>query len=136
MSNIKIIKLLSILSFIFGVIIVTFFYNLSSNLKHAYLDIKNEYAKDNKYLAVITENGIWIKDEINDQVNIINAERLIDNKLINVDIVQFDTNFNFLQNISSKESFYKKQDWKINKAFISSDTRNTELLKSVILKTN
>ena len=136
LSNVKIIKLLSILSFIFGVIIVTFFYNLSSNLKHAYLDIKNEYAKDNKYLAVITENGIWIKDEINDQVNIINAEKLIDNKLINVDIVQFDSNFNFLQNISSKEIFIKNKDWEINKAFISSDTRNTELVESVILKTN
>ena len=58
LSNSKIIKLLAILSFLIGVIIVTIFYNLSSNLKHSYLNIKNSYAKDNKYLAVITENGI------------------------------------------------------------------------------
>ena len=62
LSNLKIISLLSIISFLVGVLIVTIFYNLSSNLKHSYLNIKNSYAKDNKYLAVITENGIWIKD--------------------------------------------------------------------------
>ena len=35
-----------------------------------------------------------------------------------------------------KKFFIKNKDWKINKAFISSDTRNTELVESVILKTN
>ena len=67
---------MAILSFLFGVIIVTIFYNLSSNLKHSYLNIKNSYAKDNKYLAVITENGIWIKDAKNGITSIINAENL------------------------------------------------------------
>ena len=46
---------------------------MSSKLKFLYFDIKNEYTKDNKYLAVITENGIWIKDEINNKINLIHA---------------------------------------------------------------
>ena len=50
-----------------------------------------------------------IKDEINDQVNIINAERLIDNKLINVDIVQFDKNFNFYK-VFQVKIFIKNKD--------------------------
>ena len=53
-----------------------FFYNFSAQLKHIYLDIKNDFATDNKYLAVITENGIWIKDEINDNIAIINASSI------------------------------------------------------------
>ena len=49
---------------------------MASNLKYSYLNLKNNYAKDNKYLAVITENGIWIKDQVNEFVNIINANKL------------------------------------------------------------
>ena len=112
LSNSKIIKLLAILSFLVGVIIVTIFYNLSSNLKHSYLNIKNSYAKDNKYLAVITENGIWIKDSKDGVTSIINAENLKGNFLNNVDIVQFDNEFNFIQNISTNEIDIKNKIWK------------------------
>ena len=79
LTNFKIIQLFSILSFILGLFIITIYYNFASNLKYSYLSLKNTYAKDNKYLAVITENGIWIKDEINTQINIINANK-IENK--------------------------------------------------------
>ena len=91
-------------------LIVTIFYNLSSNLKHSYLNIKNSYAKDNKYLAVITENGIWIKDENKGVTSIVNAEKLDNKYLKNVDIIQFDEKFNFLQNISSKEILIEKKN--------------------------
>ena len=94
---------MAILSFLVGVIIVTIFYNLSSNLKHSYLNIKNSYAKDNKYLAVITENGIWIKDAKDGITSIINAKDLKGNTLNNVDIVQFDEDFDFIHNISANK---------------------------------
>ena len=96
LDNLKIIKILSILSFLIGIVLVTIFYNLSSNLKHSYLNIKNSYAKDNKYLAVITENGIWIKDQKGEDINIINANSFNNKYLYNVDIVQFDKNFKFI----------------------------------------
>ena len=65
LDNLKIIKILGIYSFILGIIFVIFFYNFSSILKNSYLVIKNKYVDDGKYLAVINENGLWIKDEIN-----------------------------------------------------------------------
>ena len=43
--------------------------------------MKNKYSGDNKYLAIVTENGLWIKDEIDDFINIINAEK-IDGKIL------------------------------------------------------
>ena len=103
LDNLKIIKILSILSFSIGLIIITIYYNFSSSLKYSYLNLKNSYSKDNKYLAVITENGIWIKDEVEENINIINAYTFKNKNLYDVDILQFDKNFNFVSNISSKK---------------------------------
>ena len=43
------------------------FYSASAKLNFLYLDIKNKYSDDNKYLAVVTKNGLWIKDEIKEE---------------------------------------------------------------------
>ena len=43
--------------------------------------IKNNYTNDSKYLAVINKNGLWIKDEINGEINIINANQ-VDNEFL------------------------------------------------------
>src|SRR6056300_727949 len=53
LKNIKIINMLSLASFLIGILIVTIFYSLSSNLQHYYLQIKNKYSEDKLYLAVI-----------------------------------------------------------------------------------
>ena len=136
LSNSKIIKLLAILSFFIGVIIVTIFYNLSSNLKHSYLNIKNSYAKDNKYLAVITENGIWIKDAKDGITSIINAEKLKGNFLNNVDIVQFDKDFNFIQNISTDSINIKNKVWKSKNALLNTQKESNQRINDYELNTN
>ncbi len=136
LSNSNIIKLLAILSFFVGVIIVTIFYNLSSNLKHSYLNIKNSYAKDNKYLAVITENGIWIKDAKDGITSIINAEDLKGNILNNVDIVQFDENFNFLKNIYAEQINIENKVWKSETALINDEKQSNQKISDYKLNTN
>ena len=136
LSNSKIIKLLSVLSFLIGIIIVTIFYNLSSNLKFSYLDIKNSYAKDNKYLAVITENGIWIKDEKKGITSIINAKALKGEYLTNVDIVQFDKDFNFIQNISTNEILIRDKVWKLKNALINTELVSNQKVDEYKLNTN
>ena len=136
LSNSKIIKLLAILSFFVGVLIVTIFYNLSSNLKHSYLNIKNSYAKDNKYLAVITENGIWIKDAKGGITSIINAEDLKGNILNNVDIVQFDEDFNFLQNIYADKINIESKIWKSENVLINDEKDSNKRINNYKLNTN
>ena len=136
LSNSKIIQLLAILSFLVGVIIVTIFYNLSSNLKHSYLNIKNSYAKDNKYLAVITENGIWIKDAKDGITSIINAEDLKGNILNNVDIVQFDEEFNFIQNISTNQINIENKIWKSESALLNDEKKSNQRINNYQLNTN
>ena len=136
LNNSSIIKLLSILSFLIGILIVTIFYNLSSNLKHSYLNIKNSYAKDNKYLAVITENGIWIKDEKYGITSIINAYSLKGEFLDKVDIVQFDEEFNFIQNISTDKINIKNKTWKAQSAFINNEKESNKKINDYQLNTN
>ena len=104
LNNIEIIKLIALLSFVMGVFIVIVFYNLSAIMKFEYLDIKKNFTKDNKYLATITENGLWIKDEINDQINFVNAKKFTINTLEEVDIIQLNKKFEFQNNIKAEKS--------------------------------
>ncbi len=136
LDNLKIIKILSILSFCLGIFIITIYYSLASNLKFSYLNLKNTYAKDNKYLAVITENGIWIKDQVDGFVNIINANKLEDKILYNVDIIQFDKDFNFKSNIVTDKVLIQSKSWLISEAIISDDKGKLKKINNYILKTN
>ena len=111
LTNLDILKTLSTFCLILGIVIVLIFYNFSAKLKNYYLELKNNESNDNKYLAVITENGLWIKDEIDNHINIINAEKIINNYLINTTISQFNKNFNLLKNIDAKKIDISKKQW-------------------------
>ena len=113
LDNYKIIKVISVYSFVLGLIFVIIFYNLSSILKNSYLVIKNKYVDDGKYLAIITENGLWIKDEINNQINIINASKVENEFLINVVISKFDNNFEMIEVVQSEKVDVSKLNWKV-----------------------
>ena len=69
------------------------FYSFSSSLKNFYLDLKTNYTSDGKYLAVITKNGLWIKDVIDDKILIINSVKIDQNYLIDAYISEFNSNF-------------------------------------------
>ena len=117
-DNFRLIAIISIVSFIASLFIIIFFYNFSAKLKHFYLDIKNDFASDNKYLAVITENGIWIKDEIKNNKIIINANLIKGNVLKDVVITQFDNNFLPKKYIYAEIVDIKTNNWIIEKAVI------------------
>ena len=111
LKNSKILFIISMFSFFLGVIIITLFYSFSSNLKNFYLEFKNDYTADDKYLAVVTKNGLWIKDNTNGNINIINASEINDNFLIDTFITQFDENYEVIKNIQSKKIDISKNEW-------------------------
>jgi len=115
LDNIKIIKILGIYSFILGLIFIIIFYNISSVLKNSFLLIKNSYTNDDKYLAVITENGLWIKDQINDNINIINANKVDNEFLVGVSITQFNKDFQILRIIKSDKVEISSYEWVVIK---------------------
>ena len=111
LKNSKILLIISMFSFFLGLIIITLFYSFSSNLKNFYLEFKNDYTADDKYLAVVTKNGLWIKDNTNGNINIINASEINDNFLIDTFITQFDENYEVIKNIQSKKIDISKNEW-------------------------
>ena len=135
LKNSSILYILSILSIITGLFVVTVFYNLSSNLKNIYLEIKSEYTSDGKYLAVITKNGLWIKDKIDNKILIINASTINQNFLNNIFITEFDENYNVIRNIKSSRANISKNEWEIidAKVYEKNEYSNNKLL---YLKTN
>ena len=135
LNNIKIIKILGLYSFILGIIMVIFFYNGSSILKNSYLLIKNNYSDDNKYLAVITENGLWIKDEINDNINIINALKVNNEFLLNVSITRFNKDFDVVEILQSEKVDITSKKWKIFNPIILKGSSQSSL-DELILQSN
>ena len=135
LNNIKIIKILGLYSFTLGIVLVIFFYNGSSILKNSYLLIKNNYSEDNKYLAVITENGLWIKDEINDNINIINAHKVNNEFLLNVSITRFNKDFDVVEILQSEKVDITSKKWKIfNPIILKGGSQSS--LDELILQSN
>ena len=135
LNNIKIIKILGLYSFILGIVVVIFFYNGSSILKNSYLLIKNNYSDDNKYLAVITENGLWIKDEINENINIINANKVNNEFLLNVSITRFNKDFDIIEILQSEKVDITSKKWKIfNPIILKGNSQSS--LDELVLQSN
>jgi len=121
LKNIKIIGILSLVSFFIGILCVTLFYSFSSNLQHYYLQVKNQFSDDKLYLAVINKNGLWMKDVINNQTSIINSSKIDNNFLINTFITTFDEDFNLIRSVKSDKIDIKSNEWLIYDAVIFKD---------------
>ena len=74
-------------------IIITLFYSFSSSLKNFYLDLKTNYTSDGKYLAVITKNGLWIKEYFDDTHRVISANKPQGLNLLDVTIFHLNKQF-------------------------------------------
>ena len=135
LTNTKIIRIISVATFFLGLLIVILFYNFSASLKFLYLDIKNDYTKDDKYLAVVTSNGLWIKDEIDNTTNFISADKIENNNLLKVFISKFDENFNLQKVIISNKVNIKNKIWILDNPTVSSDNK-TQKLNELEFKSN
>ena len=132
LNNLKIIKILFFTSIALGLFLIIFFYSFSSKLKFIYLDMKNNHTTDGKYLAMINENGIWIKDEINESVYIINAKLINNQKLKTVLITTFNSNYD-LQNLIRSDSIdISRNEWLILDPIIAKD--HSYIIQDSILK--
>ena len=110
-TNIKIVFIIALISFLVGIVIVTLFYNFSSKLKFIYLEFKNSYSLDDKYLAVINQNGLWIKDIIDSETHIVNATKIDGNFLNNVTITIHNKEFEIKKIISSNSVDISRKQW-------------------------
>ena len=136
MDNFNLLRFLTSVSFVLGFIVIVLFYNFSSLLKNKYLQIKNDYAQDKKYLAVITKNGLWIKDRQIEGTVIINAEKIENEYLINSSITQFDKNFQITKNIIAERVNIAKKEWILFNAIVTELDNSSINHEKIKFKTN
>ena len=121
LKNIRIINILSLVSFFLGILIITLFYSFSSNLQHYYLQVKNQFSENKLYLAVINKNGLWIKDVVDNQTSIINSSKISNNLLIDTFITTFDQEFNLIRSLKSDRIDIKNNEWLVYDVTIFED---------------
>jgi len=136
LSNLKIIKILFFSSVVMGIITVFIYYNLASKMKFFYTDIKNKFSNDNKYLAVVTDSGLWLKDEINETTIIVKAKRIEGQYLIDVIINEFSSNFDLTRTIQSERINIDNKLWVVNKPKITIKNIDEKNIKNISLQTN
>ena len=130
LKNIKIVFILISTAFCTGIFLIVLFYNFSSNLKKIYLDLKSNYSSENKYLAVITNNGLWIKDNINGKVNIINAKKIDGKFLISASITELDKKFNVKKHIETDKIDISRDNWIIQNPTVYKNNEKKELIST------
>ena len=136
LSNLKIIITLFFSSLLLGVFMIVVYYNIASKLKFYYTDIKNKFTNDNKYLAVVNDSGLWLKDETEKSILIVKSSEIESNFLIDVIINQFDFNYNHIKTIQSKRVDISSKKWIIYDPIITEKNNTIKNLSEVNLQSN
>ena len=136
LDNLVLIKILITTSLVCGILIVSLFYTISAQMKHSYLSFKNKFTDDKKYLAVVNENGLWIKDEVDNSINIINAEIFENDTLKKLIITQMDKDFNIVKTIIGKSANIQKNTWKIKNVEVHEIEKSKVSHDQILFKTN
>ena len=80
LKNSKILLIISTTTVLAG-LFCNYFLQFFVKFKKFLFRLKSPYTSDGKYLAVVTNNGLWIKDEINEKILILNASKIEENFL-------------------------------------------------------
>ena len=134
LKNSKIILIISLTTFLLSVLIISVFYNTASNLKNFYLELKSDYTKDDKYLAVVNKNGLWIRDSIKNKILIVNSSKINENFLLDNFITEFDENYTVIRNIVSDKIDIKTNNWIILKPILNKNS-SVELDQILLIPT-
>ena len=136
LSNFKIIITLFVTTFFMGIFMIVIYYNVASKLKFIYTDIKNNFSNDNKYLAVVNDSGLWLKDETDDSILIIKSKSINNNFLIDVIINEFDFNFQLIKTIQANKIDIDNKKWIIYNPIITKNNISQKELIEMNYKTN
>jgi len=120
-SNIQIILIPALTSFVIGYVIVFLIVPFSSSMLRYYEDLRSEY-NETKNLVFVNETGIWILDKNEKEKNIIRIEKI--NKdfsvVSQITIYNYDASNNFIRRIDATEGIINDKNWLLNKVNIIS----------------
>jgi lipopolysaccharide export system permease protein len=120
-SNIQIILIPALTSFVIGYVIVFLIVPFSSSMLRYYEELRSEY-NETKNLVFVNETGIWILDKNEKEKNIIRIEKI--NKdfsvVSQITIYNYDASNNFIRRIDAAEGTIKDKNWLLSKVNIIS----------------
>jgi lipopolysaccharide export LptBFGC system permease protein LptF len=110
-SNIQIILIPALTSFVIGYFLIFFFIPFSSSFLKYYEEIKSEY-NETKNLIFINQTGIWILDKNDKEKNIIRIEKIDKNfsKIEKITIYNYNNNNDFIKRIDAEEGLINKKN--------------------------
>ena len=129
-NNFKITFIISLSSLLMGMVIIIIYYSFSANLKSLYLNFKYQFSNENDHLAVVNEDGLWIKEKNNDQIFIVNATKFKFDTLENITISQIDRKYKLINTIIAEKANIEKKQWILENVKIVSEDKKTEYNKS------
>ncbi len=127
-SNIQIILIPALTSFVIGYIIVFLIVPFSSSMLRYYEDLRSEY-NETKNLVFVNETGIWILDKNEKEKNIIRIEKISKDFSVasQITIYNYDSSNNFIKRIDATEGIIIDKNWQLNKVhIISSNKKNNK----------
>ncbi len=130
-NNLKILALLSASALLCGAFILLVFYTLSSNLKNHYLNLKNKFSSENEYLAVVNENGLWIKEEMDGYSNIIHAKKFYKNTIENITITQSNLENAEVKIVTAQNGDISDKNWTLNSVVMIENLTENKKFKKI-----
>ncbi len=137
-SNFKIFIILSLTSFLIGWIVLFLINPLTSTMSKYYEKTKSNYSKDIDHLVTFNNNGLWIKENLDDGFRIITASDYTDENLNNIIIFNLDDEFKLEEKIYSKNANIKNNDWILDDVsiFKSGESITNIKMKNSTIKSN
>ena len=128
-SNFKIFIILSLTSFLIGWIVLFLVNPLTSTMSKYYEKTKSNYSKDINHLVTFNNNGLWIKENLDDGVRIITSSKYKDENLNNILIFNLDKEFKLEEKIFSKNANIKNNDWLLDDVSIFKSGKSIKNIK-------
>jgi lipopolysaccharide export system permease protein len=118
-SNIQIILIPALTSFIIGYIIVFLVVPFSSSMLKYYEELRSDY-NETKNLVFVNETGIWILDKNDKEKNIIRIDKINRDfsEISQITIYNYDASNNFIKRIDADDGTIKDKNWQLNKVHI------------------
>ena len=133
-DNFKITIVISIVSLALGIVLIVLYYSFSANLKSLYLNIKYKYSNTNDHLAVVNEDGLWIKEKSieNKRIFIINAKNYKINSLEKLEITELNNSYKLLNTIVAEKADINDKTWILSDVKVYSQDKKTKFFESYV----
>ena len=127
-SNIQIILIPALTSFVLGYLIVFFVVPFSSYFLRYYEELRSDY-NETKNLVFLNETGIWITDKSEKDKNIIRIEKIDKEfkKIQKITIYNYNNNNDFIKRIDAEEGVINDKIWLLtNVNMLSANKKNNK----------